>query len=401
MSTPEICRSPNCRGSEAMTITMQPSTAEDVRECVLNTLEAKDTVEIRGGGTKAGFGKPVQPARILDMRGLSGIVDYDPPELVLTVLPGTPLTDVRAALNELGQALAFDPFDHGPVYGMDEGAATIGGVVAAGVAGSQRLTSGSARDHLLGFKAVSGRGEAFVGGAKVVKNVTGYDLPKIMAGSWGRLAVLTELTLKVLPKPPERLTLALRDLPDDRAVAVMARALGSPAEVAAAAHVIGDPEVGTVTLLRLQGVRPSVAARALQLEALLGLEGEVQRLPEPLAARLWKEVTNVTALGTGPLWRISVPPTAGPAIARRVREMGGRYLLDWGGGLVCAVVEGESATLRTAAREAGGHATLVRADPALRAETPAFHPAPVGVAALEERVRRSFDPQGIFETGRF
>ena len=380
---------------------MQPTSAQDVRDCVCDALSAGDTIAIRSGGSKAGFGRPAEASRTLDMRGLSGIVDYDPPELVLTVLPGTPLSDIEAMLAERGQMLTFDPFDHGPIYGAAAGAATIGGVVAAGVAGSQRLTSGSARDHLLGFKAVSGRGEAFVGGAKVVKNVTGYDLPKIMAGSWGRLAVLTELTLKVLPRPAERLTLALVGLEDEAAVAAMAAALGCSAEVAAAAHVPDDAELGAVTLFRLQGVGPSVAARAMQLERLLASRGVVLRLPSDVADRLWSGMTSLSALGAGSLWRISVPPSAGAAIARRVKELGGRCLLDWAGGLVWATLQDGERVSRTAAQSVGGHATLVRADPDERSRVPVLHPPNPGVAALEERVRRSFDPQGLFETGRF
>lgn len=380
---------------------MQPTSAQDVRDCVCDALSARDTISIRSGGSKAGFGRPVEAARTLDMRGLSGVVDYDPPELVLTVLPGTPLSEIEALLADRGQMLTFDPFDHGPIYGAPIGATTIGGVVAAGVAGSQRLTSGSARDHLLGFKAVSGRGEAFVGGAKVVKNVTGYDLPKVMTGSWGRLAVLTELTLKVLPRPAERLTLALVGLDEEAAVAAMAAALGSCAEVAAAAHVPDDAELGTVTLFRLQGVGPSVAARALQLEQLLASRAAVVRLPFDVADRLWSGMTSLSALGPSPLWRISVPPSAGAVIASQVRDVGGRCLLDWAGGLVWATLQDGEQVLRAAAQKFGGHATLVRADPYERSRVPVLHPLHPGVAALEERVRRSFDPQSIFETGRF
>ena len=391
----------NCRGSDPMS-GMQPQTPEEVRDCVLEALDKGEKLEIRGGGTKAEIGRKIDGARVLDMRGLAGVIDYDPPELVLTVRPGTPLREVEALLEERGQMLAFEPFDHGPLFGSEAGATTIGGVVAAGVAGSQRLTCGGARDHLLGFKAVSGRGEMFVGGAKVVKNVTGYDLPKVMAGSWGRLAALTELTLKVLPRPREKLTLALRGLTEQTAISAMAKALGSSAEVSACAHLPeAEGQGGSLTLLRLQGVGPSVAARAAGLEALLASVGATVRLANADAEEHWRSLTTLALLGSGPLWRISVAPSAGARIAATVRRLGGRCVLDWAGGLVWATFEGGAEEIRRAATEADGHATLVRADPAIRDSVPVFHPPAAGIAALEERVRRSFDPKGLFETGRF
>ena len=276
-------------------------------------------LRLRGGGSKDAIGAPSE-AQVVDMRGFAGVVDYDPPELVLTVRAGTPLAEVEALVAGEGQMLAFDPFDHGAMLGND-GGATIGGVVAAGVAGPARLSRGGARDHLLGFTAVSGRGEKFVAGAKVVKNVTGYDLPKLMAGSWGRLAALTELTLKVLPRPREKLTLALRGLTEQTAISAMAKALGSSAEVSACAHLPeAEGQGGSLTLLRLQGVGPSVAARAAGLEALLASVGATVRLANADAEEHWRSLTTLALLGSGPLWRISVAPSAGARIAATVRR---------------------------------------------------------------------------------
>ncbi len=392
---------PICRGSDPMK-ELRPQSAENVLHCVQEALDRNHKLEVRGGATKSEIGRPVDEVVMLDMRGLSGVIDYDPSELVLTVLPGTPLHEVESLLDCQQQMLAFEPFDHGPIFGNAPGRATIGGIVAAGVAGSQRLTCGSARDHLLGFKAVSGRGELFVGGAKVVKNVTGYDLPKIMAGSWGRLAVLTELTLKVLPRPRERLTLAMRGLSESAAVQAMTRAVGSPSEVSACAHL---PEGGgdgrSLTLLRLQGVGPSIAVRAAALEDPLASFGAVDRLEDDEAVQHWHSLTTLPMLGSGPLWRISVAPTKGADLADVVRRLGGHCVLDWAGGLVWATCEGGAEEIRRAAALAGGHASLVRAAPEQRDALPAFHPPEPGIAALEGRVRRSFDPQGIFETGRF
>jgi glycolate oxidase FAD binding subunit len=365
---------------------MRPQTIEDLARIIADAAQAGDKLEIRGGGSKSDVGGPRQ-ADIVDLTAFTGILDYDPPELVMTAGAGTPLAEIEAAVAERGQMLAFEPFDHGPIFGRGEGAATIGGVIAAGVSGSRRLSRGAARDHLLGFKAVSGRGEAFVGGGKVVKNVTGYDLSKVMVGSWGRLAALTEVTLKVLPRPQVQRTLAIEGLDPRAAVALMSRAMGSQADVAAAGHAPG------LTMIRLEGFGPSVEARSALL---LAMARGPHALDEDQAERFWAQLRH--PLPDHPiLWRISVPPRRAPEI---VEMLGGAWLMDWAGGLVWAASE-DAAAVRRAADEAGGHAMLLRAPEALRAEVPTLHPQPAGVAALETRVRRAFDPMGVFETGRF
>ncbi len=336
--------------------------------------------EICGGGSKADIGAP-REATLVSSAGFSDVIDYDPPELVLTVGAGTPLAEIQALVASQNQMLAFEPFDHGPLFGRPAGAATIGGVVAAGVSGSQRLALGAARDHLLGFEAVSGRGERFIGGAKVVKNVTGYDLPKVMAGSWGRLGVMTQMTLKVLPAPRVRATMLIEGLDIPAAVAAMTAALRAPLEVAAAAHL---PGVGTG--LRLQGFGPSVDARAAQLPG--------RRLSEGEAEVFWQAALPLA--DDRPLWRVHCPASAASAIVAALPDLEAR--LDWGGGLIWLAGEGD---VRAVAATHGGQAMLVRAPEAMRAAMPCEHPQPAGVAMLSERVRRAFDPAGIFETGRF
>jgi glycolate oxidase FAD binding subunit len=297
--------------------------------------------------------------------------------------------------------LAFEPFDHGPVYGRPAGAATLGGTIAAGVSGSRRISAGAARDHLLGFKGVSGRGEAFVAGARVVKNVTGYDLPKVVCGSWGRLAALTEVTVKVLPRGREQATLLAEGLDPAAAQRLMAQAMGSQAEVSAAAH-LPDADERALTALRIEGFGPSVAARAAMLTDLAAAECRLFAASEGEAAELWSAVRSLSPLaGEAALWRINVPPSGGPAVVGALAPLDARWLFDWAGGLVWLATDGDAATVRAAAAQAGGHAVLVRGAPQLRASVPAFHPQAAGVAALEARVRRAFDPAGVFETGRF
>ena len=365
---------------------MRPRNIDDLARIVGAAAADGGKLELRGGGSKAGVGAP-RDAEILDMTGFSGVLDYDPAELVLTAGAATPLAEIQAAVAERGQMLAFEPFDHGPMFGRPEGAATIGGVIAAGVSGSRRLSRGAARDHLLGFKAVSGRGEVFVGGGKVVKNVTGYDLCKLVAGSWGRLAALTEVTLKVLPRPPVARSLEVRGLEPAQATQLMSKAMGSQAEVAAAAHAPG------LTVIRLEGVGPSVEARALLIRAMGG-----RLLAEDRAERFWAGLRNPLPKAEI-LWRLSLPPSRAPEL---LQALDGEWRMDWAGGLIwSAPTDATAEGIRRAADAVGGHAMLMRAPEAMRAEVPALHPAGAGVAALEARVRRAFDPAGVFETGRF
>lgn len=379
----------------------QPTTEQELIALVSDVMARGAHCELRGGGSKARIGAD-RETEIIDMRGFAGVVDYDPPELVLTVRAATPLLEVQRLVESEGQMLAFDPFDHGALLGGETGKATIGGIVAAGVAGSQRLTMGGARDHLLGFTAVSGRGERFVAGAKVVKNVTGYDLPKLMAGSWGRLAAMTELTLKVLPRPRVVRSIAIEGLDHKQACRAMSQAMGSPAEVAAAAHLQENAGAPATTVFRLQGFAPSVVARCAQLPDILRNHGVAALLTEPEADAVWEAIRTVEPLAGAPtLWRINVPPSQAPDIIDRFEARGARWLLDWAGGLIWLAYEGDAAELRSAVEAAGGHAMLIRAPSDVRAAVPMQHPRKHGVAAIEERVRRAFDPAGIFESGRF
>ncbi|WP_447728093.1 glycolate oxidase subunit GlcE [Sphingomonas koreensis] len=372
---------------------IRPANIEELCELIADAQATGTRLRLRGGGTKDAIGAPCE-AQVVDMRGFAGVVDYDPPELVLTVGAGTPLAEIEALVAGEGQMLAFDPFDHSAMLGTDGSAtiakATIGGVIAAGVAGPARLSRGGARDHLLGFTAVSGRGEIFVAGAKVVKNVTGYDLPKLMAGSWGRLAALAELTLKVLPAPRTRVTLAMRGLDAAGAVAAMARAMGSAAEVTAAAH-LPDWHGGAMTALRLDGFAESVAARAAMLPEFETFED---------GDALWLAARDASPLsGALPLWRLIVAPGKAPGVVAALPDA--EWLFDWAGGLIWLASAAEPTTIRTVAAAAGGHATLVRASDAMRRTVPSLHPLPGALAAIEARVRRAFDPDGVFESGRF
>jgi glycolate oxidase FAD binding subunit len=366
---------------------LRPRDAADVAAIVA---AAHAPLEIVAGGSKRDIGRPVSGAR-LELAALTGIVDYEPAELVLTARAATPLAAIEAALAAQAQRLAFEPPDFGTLLGVAAGQ-TLGGVLAANLAGSRRVAAGAARDHFLGFHGVTGRGERFKAGGRVVKNVTGYDLPKLLAGSWGTLAVLTEVTIRVAPAPELDRTLVVASASAAESVRLQAAALGSPHDVSAAGF---DPSYGT--LLRLEGFAASVDARtaalceALRCNVLATEEGGASR------AR-WHGLASGAALAACPVvWRVSVPPSEAPGVLERLRP--DRYVLDWGGGLIFAGYATVDAA-RVRGAFAAGHATLLKAAAAERAATPVFQPLPAVAAAAAARLKQAFDPRGILTPGR-
>ena len=392
---------------------LKAQSAAEVLDAVIWAGENARRIEVRGAGTKAAIGRPAAVDLILDVSGLSGVVDYAPAELVLTALAGTPLAEVEAILAGAGQMLAFEPMDHGPLLGGPAGETSLGGVISANASGPRRLKDGAARDHFLGFQAVSGRAEAFKAGGKVVKNVTGYDLSKLVAGSWGTLCVLTEVTLKVLPRPETAATLVLRDLGDADAVRAMSLAVGSPADISGAAHLPRGLTArtalgrGSATLLRLEGFGPSVAARAEALRTLLAPFGPLSRLDADETHTLWRFVRDVGPFADDvrPVWRVSVPPMRGPAVLEALRaEVPCEGFYDWAGGLIWLALapadDAGEAIVRRAIQAQSGHATLIRGPASVRARVAVFEPEAPALAALSQRVKAGFDPLNLLNPGR-
>lgn len=393
-----------------------PASAADVLAAVQWAVADEQPLEIVGHGSKRALGKPVQAAHTLDLSRLTGVTLYEPEELVLSAKAGTPLAEIEAMLAAKNQELAFEPIDYGPLLGGERGRGTIGGVLAANLSGPRRLKAGAARDHILGVHAVSGRGEAFKSGGRVVKNVTGYDLSKGLAGSWGTLAVVTDLTFKVLPAAETETTLALRGLLDEDAARAMALAMGSSAEVSGAAHlpygVAARVAGGTLgndaaTLLRVEGFGPSVAARISHLKPLLAAAGPIDEINRDASRTIWRDVRDAVPFADGsqePIWRISTPPSEGHAMVYALRkEVAAEAFYDWQGGLIWLKLDdGPEADLvrRLVSTHGGGHATLVRATPAIRATIPAFEPQAGALAALSVRLKEQFDPKGILNPGR-
>ena len=393
---------------------LKPETPAQAAEAVQWALSANEPLEVIGTGSKRGFGRPVQTGHRLDLSALNGVIAYEPEELVLTAQAGTPMAKILPMLTECNQQLAFEPPDYGPLYGRSAGAGTLGGLLACGLAGPRRIKDGSARDHALGIQGVNGRGELYRGGGKVVKNVTGYDVPKLLTGSFGTLTVLTELTVKVLPAPEETRTLLIAGGDETAAVTVLTRAMQSPYEVSGAAHlpagvaarssVRGVASIaGAVTLLRLEGFAPSVAARVAALKEELGSDAVLDRDD---SLTVWREIRDVAPFAADQskhVWRLAVPPNDGPHVAETLRQtLEAELYFDWGGGLLWVAVtptEDEAALVR-AAMPATGHATLVRAPDEVRAAIDLFQPLPEPLLALTRRVKESFDPRGLLNPGR-
>lgn len=395
----------------------RPGTTEDLAAFITDSANNGKLLEIIGQASRRGFGRPTEISHQLDMSRFDGIINYEPEELILTVKPGTRLFDVEQTLASHGQHLAFEPPDFGPLWGAASNQGTIGGAIATGLAGPRRLKVGAPRDHLLGFTAVAGTGTIFKAGGKVVKNVTGYDLPKLMCGSFGTLAVLTELTLKVLPRPKIERTLVVSGLDPTKAVALMTHSLNNPWEITGAAY-LPEPvnrasraeEINSgdcpVTVLRMEGIESSIPARCQKISLQLAEFGPSFVLDQEPSQLLWQEIRNATyftADGTA-LWRLSVPPAQGHQLLSLLDHNTMRYFMDWAGGLIWvsvpAVDDAAAIMLRSAAQRFGGTATLLRAPPGIRQTISPFTPLAAPLAALSQRVKAAFDPQGILNPGR-
>ena len=400
-----------------------PADLGDLRDAIGEGLASEEPLELVAGGSKRGLGRPLQLPRTLDLSRLAGIRDYQPSELVLTAAAATPIVEIEAELAAAGQMLAFEPPDLGALLDLPASAAgrrTLGGALTCNLSGPRRVKAGAARDHFLGFRGVSGRGEIFKAGGKVVKNVTGYDLCKLMAGSYGTLAALEEVTIKVLPQPEAACTVGLCGLDATAAVRYLNHALASPHEVSGAVYIPAPSTaalppfsgVQGVVALRLEGPSPSVDFRRDRLLAELGSDCESTSFDNEASAAFWRSIRDVIPLGQladRAVWRVSAAPSRGAELGEAIaRNLDARWYLDWGGGLLwVAITETDNggaefirAAIRGADGHGAGHATLIKGSPALRLAVPVFEPQPPPLAALVARVKESFDPRHILNPGR-
>ena len=374
---------------------LKPATETELSDMIA---AAQAPLEIIGSGTKRHLGHPVQAAATLDMSAFSGVIAYEPEELILDVGAATPLAEIERMLGQRGQQLAFEPPDWSALLGA-QGSGTVGGLVACNLSGPRRLKAGAVRDHILGIHGVTGAGNVFKAGARVVKNVTGYDMPKLLTGSYGTLAALTSVILKVLPAPETEETVVLTGLDDAQAVEAMSLAMQSACEVSAAAYVPGE-----AVYLRLEGIAPSVAYRRDQLGKVLKRGIEVMAAKSSIAK--WRDIRDGAMFADNsrhPLWRISVAPSDAPGMIRVLKDkLDIRYLFDWAGGLVWLEVppSDDAAAALVRSSFASGHATLIRAPEATRAAVEVFQPQAPALAALSGRVKDAFDPRHILNPGR-
>ncbi|RFC62078.1 glycolate oxidase subunit GlcE [Fulvimarina endophytica] len=416
MSANAAAKPAGASGAEASRL-FEPTSEDALRDVIAGAVSEEVPLLVEGTGSKSGLGRPVQAGATLSTRKLTGVTLYEPEELVLSARAGTPIAEIEAMLDEKHQRLEFEPIDYGPLHGRERGLGTIGGVVACNLAGPRRLKQGAARDHVLGVRAVSGRAEIFKSGGRVVKNVTGYDLSKGIAGSFGTLAVMSEVTIKVLPKSEAETTLLLRGLDDEAASAAMALALGSPAEASGAAHLpmltaarVMDGALGNepATAIRLDGFGPSVEARAKHLGTVLEERGRLEHLHGEESRAFWRDVKDAIPFADGserPVWRVSVAPTSGHALVMGLRRHAAiDAFYDWQGGLVWLRMESgeaEADLVRAGvSRIGGGHATLVRATDQVRAATEVFQPHAPALAGLSRRLKEQFDPAGVLNPGK-
>ena len=397
---------------------MRPVDEREFSRVLTEAYATGTPLEVSGAGSKQRIGRPIQTAANISAKSLRGITLYEPNEMVMGARAGTPLFQIEAELANRGQMLAFEPVDLGPLAGAEPHQATIGGVFATNTSGARRISVGAARDHILGVRGVNGRGEVFKNGGRVMKNVTGYDLSRGLSGSWGTLAVLTEVTFKVLPAPEDTATILILGLPDEFGVEALCTAMGSQFEVSGAVHL--QPSMvarleheglrnqgKAITAIRIENFAKSVRYRADRLKVLLKSFGDSHELDRENSLLFWGELRRLSVLqaAIGPVWRISTAPTAGPKVIRAITDyMECRAYYDWSGGLIWAELlptsDASAADVRRVIATHGGHATLMRAEPEVRAAVDVFQPLEPGIEKLSRRLKAAFDPAGILNPGR-
>jgi glycolate oxidase FAD binding subunit len=379
----------------------------------------KRPVEIVGHGALRNAGRVARSDVVLTTAGLKGVTLYEPTEIVMSARAGTPVHEIEATLAARGQMLAFEPIDLGPATGAPGGALSIGGVFATNFSGARRVLAGSARDNLLGVHAVNGRGELFKSGGRVMKNVTGLDVARGLTGSWGTLAVMTEVTFKVAPLPQTMLTLAYTGLPDDLAVEALMAVMATPLEVSGAVHLpkncaarLDQPELRgvdqSVSLLRLETFSTAIDERKEKLKAALKIYGTPIELDAESTWNLWSEFRSLSIMPFSTetsLWRISTLPTKAAEIVYAIEKfMDVTAFYDWAGALIWlevpAAADAGAADVRRAASVRGGHATLIRAQPEVRASVDVFEPLKPEIERLTRGVKSAFDPNGLLNRGR-
>jgi glycolate oxidase FAD binding subunit len=398
---------------------LRPAAEWELQSMIAKLAGQQRRVEVVGHGALRNTGRVARSDVVMSTAGLKGVTLYEPTEIIMSARSGTPVYEIEALLAARGQMLAFEPIDLGPATGAPGGALSIGGVFATNFSGSRRVAAGSARDHLLGLRAVNGRAELFKSGGRVMKNVTGIDVARGLTGSWGTLAVMTEVTFKVAPLPETMVTLAYRGLPDDLAIEAMTAAMATPLEISGAVHLpkpcaarlklaklkgIGQ----SVTLLRLEAFSSSIEERKEKLKAALKVYGTPVEIDAETTWNLWSEFRTLSVMPFSTetsLWRISALPTKAAEIVFAIQKfMDVVAFYDWAGALIWlevpAALDAGAADVRRAVSVRGGHATLIRAQPEVRASVDVFEPLKPEIERLTRGIKSAFDPDGLLNRGR-
>ena len=392
-----------------------PADEAEIAAAICEANATRTPVWVCGNETKAASMRSVQAGRTVSTRNLTGITLYSPTELILSARAGTPVAEIEAALADQGQHMIAEPPDFSALFATTA-QATIGGVTAANLSGPRRVAWGAMRDHVMGLRAVNGTGESLRAGGRVLKNVTGLDLCKLLTGSHGTLGVITEVTLRLLPAPERRATLVLAGLDPVAGVAALSAALGSPYGVSAAAYLPAEAAAcvpaaawfgRSVTLVRLEDFAASVTYRADRLRADLAAFGQAEILDDGATRAVWASVRDALPLAPATdqaVWRVSVRPSAGPRVAEAVSAaFGAAWFMDWGGGLIWIAGPATAAAhdaVRRAALAERGTWTLFRAPEPLRGSVDIIPAEPAPLARISARVQASFDPNGILNPGR-
>jgi glycolate oxidase FAD binding subunit len=365
------------------------SSETQIVDAVRHARARRTPFEIVGAGSKRAFGRPSQPGvELLRVSALKGVVAYEPEELIITVLPGTPVSEIESLLATKGQRLGFDPPDWGPLFGAASAIGTIGGAISADISGPARIRFGAVRDQLLGMRAVNGFGEAFKAGGKVVKNVTGFDIPKLICGAFGTLCVLTEVTLRVFPKPSHVRALRIDDMPPQDGLALLRRIWASPLEPTGLAYADGS------AFVRLEGEAGPLNEKVAMLQNLCGSH-EVR----PAEQTMFTQIANGDEFVSSAecIWRVALPPSRA---AEAVSQIGStRWAGDCAGGIVWLATD-DHRRVRLIAKQAGGHAILMRAGQNLQTAIDVFEVEDRVRSQLTRSVKAAFDPLGLFNPGR-
>jgi glycolate oxidase FAD binding subunit len=397
---------------------LKPATEWELKSMMSALIERQIPVEVIGSGTKREIGRPMSTPFALTTSAMRGIPLYEPSELVMSARAGTSVSQIEVELASRGQMLPFEPIDLGHTLGSDLGVQTIGAVFAGNLSGARRIAAGAARDYLLGLRGVNGRGEIFKSGGRVMKNVTGYDVARGLAGSWGTLAVLSEVTFKVLPLPDDVATLVFWGLTDDLAVELMSHALALPYEVSGTVHLpatfvkrLRAPDLAaegkSLTAIRLENFTRSITYRKARLKEALIAYGSPLELNLEGSLQFWSEMRQLSFLppSQSHLWRISTAPSQAPKLVAAVRRhMQAEAFFDWSGGLVwletAPSADGGAADIRRAVATHGGHATLIRAERSVRSEVEVFQPLPPVLDRIARGLKNAFDPLHLLNPGR-